>query len=417
MNLAWVAIIALAASIIAGFVWNRNVGLVAIALSYVIGRYAGMTDGKIFGGFPSSLFLLIFGVMFLFTIVQQNNSLSLLIEKIIKVAGKQAWAIPIILYVVFLVTTSLGTGPYAVIALNIMLAMSLSKALNANPLFMLLCGHAGITAGCASPITIGGLVFSELLPTVGYEPALVNVAFKNIVLSWTIFFVILYIVFRGWQLKPSAELSAKELSKFDRNQTLSLLGIFVFICGIVFLKLNPGGIGLIVGLILVTLKVADEKAIVKGIPWATLLMISGVSLLINVMNFTGGTDMLANSLASAVGSKTVVPIVSVVAGIFSIISVMSSVVIPTLIPMLPSLVGAAGGGPELVLALVTAILFSGYATAISPFSSGGAMYMAALSSDEQNKTYSMGTFLALAGLMLVISALFSVIGLFTIFKF
>ncbi len=416
MNLAWVTIIALAAAILAGFIWKRNVGLIAIAFAYIIGRIAGMTDGKIFGGFPSTLFLLIFGVMFLFTIVQANNSLSLLIEKIIKVAGKQAWAIPIILYVVFFVITSLGTGPYAVIALNIMLAMSLAKALDANPLFLLLAGNAGISGGCASPITIGGLVFSELLPTVGYDPGLVSIAFKNIVLAWTIFFIALYIFFKGWKLKPSAELSGKDLPKFDRNQTLSLLGVLVFIVGIIFGKFNPGGIGLIVGLVLVTLKVADEKTVVKGIPWSTLLMISGVSLLINVMNFTGGTDMLANSLASAVGTNTVVPIVSVVAGVFSIIAVMSSVVLPTLTPMLPSLVAAAGGSPELVLALITAILFSGYATAISPFSSGGAMYMAALSSDDQKKTYSIGTFLSLAGIMLVVAALFSVLGIFSFFK-
>ncbi len=419
MTYAYLTIVALIVAIVLAFIKKTNIGLLAIAFAYIIGKAAGMKDSAIFKGFPYTLFLLIFGVMFLFAIAQENQAMSLLVKKILRRTGKQAWLIPIAQYVLFLAITGLGAGPYAVLALNALLSVSLAKELNKSPIFFLMIGGYGIGAGCCSPISLGGLVFGGLLPAINYEASVVAVAFKNVILCETIIFLITYIVFRGWKLKPAEEVNREVLPRFNKQQVITLIAILIFVVIVIF-GYNPGGVGLIMGMILVFMKVADEKAVIRAIPWGTIIMLCGVSLLINVMTATGGTEMITNLMASAVSARTVVPFMTFVGGIFSIFTVMSSVVIPTLTPMLPAIISSVGGDSTLIIQLVGAILFAGYATGVSPFSTGGGMYLAALASmDEETKgaanmNYFL-TFLGLAAAFLVVSVIFAFLGLFGIF--
>lgn len=421
MTFEILSILGLILAIVLAFVFNCNTGLLAIMLAYIIGKAAGMSDSAIFAGFPSSLFLLIFGVMFLFAIAQENQSLSLLVKKILRKTGRQAWLIPIVMYIIFLAITSLGAGPYAVLALNALVAIPLAKELKANPIFLLMSGGMGISAGTCSPISLGGMVFTGLLPEIGYDASIVTSAFINIMICETIMFAVMYILFRGWKLRPAGEGEAalEDLPKFNQKQIITLIGILVFIVAVSLFGLNPGGVGVIVGMVLIFLKAGDEKTVIRSIPWGTIIMLCGVSLIINVMQATGGVDLIANALTSIVGPGTAVPFMSFASGIFSLFAVMSSVVIPTLTPMLPAIILAVGGGTGTMVQLVAGILFCGYATAVSPLSSGGGVYMAAIASMDDTDKGGVNmklftTFFVIAGIQLVVGVLFAFLGMFGI---
>ncbi|WP_162151274.1 hypothetical protein [Enterocloster asparagiformis] len=81
MNMAVVSLIALAAAIVLGFVKKVNVGIVAIAMAYLIGIVYGIGAGKITGGFSSSMAMTMIGVMYLFAIVSGNGTLELLAKR------------------------------------------------------------------------------------------------------------------------------------------------------------------------------------------------------------------------------------------------------------------------------------------------------------------------------------------------
>ena len=86
MNMAIASLIALAAAIILGFVRKLNVGIVAIALAYIIGIAYGLSAKQITGGFSSSMAMTMIGVMYLFAIVSKNGTLELLAQKITDLA-------------------------------------------------------------------------------------------------------------------------------------------------------------------------------------------------------------------------------------------------------------------------------------------------------------------------------------------
>lgn len=418
MNFAWISIIAFVLVLAIAFKWNYNVGLMAIVAAYIIGKAAGMKDKAIFDGFPNTLFLLILGVMFLFAIVQKTDALTLLIKKIVSKTGNTAPLIPLVLFLVFLIITSLGSGPYAVMPINALLAMTIAPTIGTDPLFLMLVGFAGICAGTVSPVSLSGLVMADVLTQQGLDSSVVPKAYYTAIIAFAIQAIVYFIYFKGWKLKKVESRESEVLPPFNRNQKLTLIGVALFILLVLLLKFNPGPVGLLIGIVLVILGVADETETIKSIPWSTVLMITGMSVLINVMTETGAIDILSNQLTKFAGSpRLLLIIMTLVAGIFSILSTMSSVVIPTLGAMLPALLAATGTGDELLLPVVATIFTAGYATSISPFSAGGGVHLATLKSSEDPEIrdrYGIPQFLILAGIQLVIMLILSALGIFGI---
>src|ERR1700752_3074177 len=76
MNLAVISVAALALAVIVSCVSPLNVGVLAVALAWIVGIYiGGMPVNTVMGGFPSQLFLTLAGVTLLFTIAQCNGTL------------------------------------------------------------------------------------------------------------------------------------------------------------------------------------------------------------------------------------------------------------------------------------------------------------------------------------------------------
>ena len=76
--MAVVSLLALAAAIVAGFILKINVGIVSIALAYLIRLIYGIPAGKIISGFSSSMALTMIGVLYLFGIISNNGTLDVL---------------------------------------------------------------------------------------------------------------------------------------------------------------------------------------------------------------------------------------------------------------------------------------------------------------------------------------------------
>lgn len=163
--------------------------------------------------------------------------------------------------------------------------------------------------------------------------------------------------------------------KFTKKQILSLISILVFIVLVAIFKFHVGLSGLLVGLVLCLFHFADDKEIIKSIPWSTLLMICGVNVLMNIVTLTGGIDIMTTALLAVMDKNTALPIIALVSGIMSIFSTTSAVVVPTMLPTIPDImaqfpnVGAAQ--------LVGAIVNGSYASSISPLSAGGGTALAA----------------------------------------
>ena len=76
MNLAVISVCALALAVLVSCVSRLNVGVLSIALAWIVGVYiGGIPATTIMSGFPSQLFLTLTGVTLLFALAQSNGTL------------------------------------------------------------------------------------------------------------------------------------------------------------------------------------------------------------------------------------------------------------------------------------------------------------------------------------------------------
>lgn len=92
MSLSVVSLAALLVAIALGVVRKSNVGILCIGFALVLAFLYGIKTGEIMKGFSTSLFLTMAGVSYLFAILTQNDSLTILAAKIVRLAGKRRMA-------------------------------------------------------------------------------------------------------------------------------------------------------------------------------------------------------------------------------------------------------------------------------------------------------------------------------------
>ena len=156
---------------------------------------------------------------------------------------------------------------------------------------------------------------------------------------------------------------------------------------------------------------------IKRVPWNTLLMITGVGILISLVTELGGIDLLSDGLSLLMGKRTASAIMTVLAGVMSWVSSASGVVMPTLIPTVPALAADLSGVNP--IALVTGICIGANAAAFSPLSSCGALMLSAYSTSEiatpngRDKMFRHLFFFSAA--CIGVSAIFALLGCFNWF--
>jgi di/tricarboxylate transporter len=115
-------------------------------------------------------------------------------------------------------------------------------------------------------------------------------------------------------------------------------------------------------------------------PWSVIVMMSGVTVLIALMEKTGGLDLFTAALARLATPGTITGVIAFVTGLISVYSSTSGVVLPAFLPTIPGLIERLGGGNP--LAIAASMNIGAHLVDLSPLSTTGALCIAAISSGE-----------------------------------
>ena len=114
-------------------------------------------------------------------------------------------------------------------------------------------------------------------------------------------------------------------------------------------------------------------------PWGVIMMVCGVSVLIDVMDQAGGLNALVSIIGSVSGPTTITFWVSFVPAVISAYSSSSGVVMPMFLPMTPGLVEITGGN---AIGIISAINVGSHLVDTSPLSTLGALCIASAGDHE-----------------------------------
>ncbi len=415
MNLAVISLLVLAVVVAIGFIRKVNLGFLAMGAAFVLGTAGGMSAGDISKGFDSSMFVTLVGVTYLFGMASNNGTLDLFSKKVVALVGKNTVLIPILMFLLSAFISAIGPGHIAAGILMTTFAMYLAFAMDINPMSTALYAKLGANAGCASVLSMTGILAKNLAEPLGYSGFGLHL-FLSTLLSGTVFTIVVYFIYKGYKVKADNPLKLSELPKFNREQRWTIAAIVVMVVCCIGFKLNTGLFAFAAAAVLVLAGVADEKAAIKGIPWGTLIFICGVGCLINVINKLGGITMISDFLTSFMNARTATPILAAASGILSWVSSTTGVVMPTMFPIAAEVCKNFTGVK--FVELISAITATSFAAAISPLSTGGAIIMSSYTAAKQTTTEEMNkmfiTLFLLSVLNVGINVVLAALGVFNL---
>lgn len=380
MTPALASLLALVAAIVLSCTSQLNVGLLAMALAWLIGVFvAGWSADAVAAGFPTQLFLTLTGVTLLFSVSDVNGSVDALARRAMRLARGNARLVPPLFFGIAMAVSTIGPGAIASVALMAPIAMVLGARAGMSPLLTALMVANGANAGNLSPLSAVGVIANAKMASVGLGGHEWKVWAAN-------FAAHLMVAIAAWAAFARAPGAAgggaragnpPDDAPLDTRQWLTLGVVTAWVTGVVVLKLNVGFSAFTAAVLLITVRAADEVTAVKRMPWSAILMVSGVSVLVGVLEKTGGMELFSGLLARLASPSTVNGVMAFVTGVISTYSSTSGVVLPTFLPTVPGVVARVGGGDPLAVALSVNVGAS--LVDVSPLSTIGALCVAAVS--------------------------------------
>ena len=316
---------------------DLNVGFLGIAFGIIVGGvFAGTPATKVMNAFPLSLFMILVGVTFLFGMAQTNGTMEKLTAYSIRACKGNTALVPIIIYILATFITTIGPGNIAGCALMAPVAMAIASKVR-MPAFLMTLLVVGACNGAAfSPFAPTGIIsngiIAKVAPELGIPADYLNTLAWKIHFNSTIaqgfvniggFFVMGGL--KWMREQKGAALDIDELAPkpepFNAAQKTTLLLVAILIILVVVPGLpgvkgtlpkyisnmlsNVGSISFVLSIILMLTGYGDSKAAVKVMPWSVIMMVCGVSVLIDVMDKAGGLNFLVEVMASVAGPTTI----------------------------------------------------------------------------------------------------------------
>lgn len=392
MSIAWISLAALLTAIVLSMVSKVNVGVVSLALAWIVGVYlGGMKYNDVIGAFPVPLFITLAGVTLLFGMASVNGTLHRLAARAVTVCRGNAGVIPVMFFLVAVVLSSIGPGNIATAALLAPMGMAVGAQAGVPPFLSALMLGNGAQAGALSPFAPTGAIVNGVLDKIGL-PGQQWTTYGNNLMAHVVVTFAAYFLFGGWKLftsRRSADGAAAAPDEpFERQHWLTLGVLVAVVAGVVLFELQVGMAALTGATLLSLLKAGDEKEAIKRMPWGVVLMVCGVTVLIGVLEKTQGMSLFTDLLASVSSPSSVTAVVAFATGIVSVYSSTSGVVLPAFLPTIPGLVERLGGGDA--MAIASSMVVGGHLVDLSPLSTIGALCIAALphaSADDTKKLF------------------------------
>lgn len=380
MNVAWLSLIALVVAVTLSMVSKVNVGIVSLAFAWIVGVYfGGLPLNTVIGGFPIQLFLTLTGVTLLFGMAHVNGTLERLAAHAVRLCYGNAGIIPVMFFLVALVLSTIGPGNIATAALLAPMAMAIGDRAGVPPFLMIIMVGNGAQAGALSPFAPTGVIVNGVMERIGLDGVEWQTYANNLLAHLVITFTA-YFAFGGWRLFQRRQATdgteVVDAEPFELRHWLTVAVLLTLVLVVVAFDMQVGMAALTGAMILSLAGAADEKDTIKRMPWAVVIMVCGVTVLIGVMERTQGMDLFTDLLASVSTPATVTGVIAFVTGLVSVYSSTSGVVLPAFLPTVPGLVERLGGGDALGIA--SAMNVGGHLVDLSPLSTIGALCLAAL---------------------------------------
>ncbi|MGW1022113.1 SLC13 family permease [Streptomyces sp. NPDC002577] len=375
-----------------------NMGALAFAAAFAVGELvAGLDADGIFAGFPGDLFVVLVGVTYLFAIARANGTTDWLVHAAIRLVRGRVALIPWVMFTLTGALTAIGAVSPAAVAIVAPIALSFAARYSISPLLMGAMVVHGAQAGGFSPISIYGSIVNGIVEREKLPGSEITLFLASLVVNLVIAAVV-FVLFGGLKLwakgdvtaagaatatgtgtstSTSTSSGADEDEGTDTRLTpargATLAALVALVVAVLAFDLDAGLTAITLAVLLSACWPADSRTAVGQIAWPTVLLICGVLTYVGVLDKMG-TITWAGEGVSDIGVPLLAAVLlcyigAIVSAFASSVGIMGAL-IPLAVPFLAQgEIGAVG--------MVAALAVSATVVDVSPFSTNGALVLAA----------------------------------------
>src|SRR6185295_5112049 len=203
-----------------------------------------------------------------------------------------------------------------------------------------------------------GIIVNGLMARIGMTGLQVETYVSNLLAHALVAFGG-YFLLGGWKLftehspasvTPESEGTAAD-GAFEARHWFTMAVIAVLITSVIFFGVNVGMGAFLGATVLVLSGAGDDREAIKRMPWGVIVMVCGVTVLIALLERAQGIDLIGSLLARMSTPNTVTAVVAFLTGGISVYSSTSGVVLPTFLPMVPTITQQLGGANAVAIAM------------------------------------------------------------------
>ena len=411
-----------------------NMGALAFAAAFGVGTLVADLDADgIFAGFPGDLFVVLVGVTYLFAIARANGTTDWLVHAAVRLVGGRVALIPWVMFALTGALTAIGAVSPAAVAIVAPIALSFATRYAISPLLMGTMVVHGAQAGGFSPISIYGSIVNGIVEREDLPGSEVGLFLASLIANLLIASV-LFAVLGGRKLwargavpvdgaggptgtteatgtgagssgggteKSTGEGTAAAgttavavrpdpdtdgtggATRLTPARIATLVALVALVVAVLGFDLDAGLTAVSLAVVLSTAWPDDSRRAVGEIAWSTVLLICGVLTYVGVLEEMGtitwagegvggiGVPLLAAVLLCYIGA--------IVSAFASSVGIMGAL-IPLAVPFLAQgEIGAVG--------MVAALAVSATVVDVSPFSTNGALVLAAAPDVDRDRFF------------------------------
>ncbi|MER5182217.1 SLC13 family permease [Streptomyces sp. NPDC002896] len=383
-----------------------NMGALAFAAAFAVGELvAGLDADGIFAGFPGDLFVVLVGVTYLFAIARANGTTDWLVHASIRLVRGRVALIPWVMFALTGALTAIGAVSPAAVAIVAPIALSFAARYSISPLLMGAMVVHGAQAGGFSPISIYGSIVNGIVEREKLAGSEITLFLASLVVNLVIAGIV-FVLFGGLRLWAKGDVTATGTGTATRTGTATdtrenedadegadtrltpargatLAALVALVVAVLAFDLDAGLTAITLAVLLSACWPEDSRHAVGQIAWPTVLLICGVLTYVGVLDEMG-TIKWAGEGVSDIGIPLLAAVLlcyigAIVSAFASSVGIMGAL-IPLAVPFLAQgEIGAVG--------MVAALAVSATVVDVSPFSTNGALVLAAAPDVDRDRFF------------------------------
>ncbi|MEV0084705.1 SLC13 family permease [Saccharopolyspora sp. NPDC050642] len=388
-----------------------NMGAIALVAAFLLCSLNGIATGDLLDEFPVSLLITLVGVTFLFGIAKSNGTIDWLVRLAMSAVRGRKQLMPWIVFLTATALAAIGAASPAAVAIVAPIGIAFAVKHRASPLLNGLMAVNGAAAGSFSPVGVLGTIALGAAAEHGLtiDPLVLfgaTFGFNVIVALGTV------VIFRnhgisaleqtddlpdGAGIGGAVATRTRPETRVRVEQVVTLTGILAMVVAVTGFGVDTGVASLSVAVVLALLFGKTAQAGATSIAWPVVLLVCGIVTYISVMEQLGVVDALGQGV-TAVGAPLVAALLLCLIG--GVVSAFASTtgILGALVPLSAPLLLS---GHLDATALLAALCVSSSVVDASPFSTNGALIVANVPEHQRTATYRV---LLLWGAALIIVA-------------